>query len=129
MTDGPDHNRPVVLTCPTCGGAVEQATEGGLPCFTCHLGRRFAAAEMEEVQARQTERLHKTALRMFKEWAELARRGRFPWWHTEQRGPLLLDASCRADFPSSLMPLRGVGRVDTGPAGRTQNGAADLTAA
>ncbi len=66
--------RPVALTCPACGGPVEQATEGGLPRFACRRGHRFAAAEMNEAQFRQTRRVLETALRMFEERAELARR-------------------------------------------------------
>jgi hypothetical protein len=38
------------------------------------LGRRLAAAEMDEAQFRQTRRVLETALRMFNERAELARR-------------------------------------------------------
>ena len=38
------------------------------------LGHRFAAAEMDEAQFRQTRRVLETALRMFDERAELARR-------------------------------------------------------
>ncbi len=72
--DGPERARPVVLTCPTCGGALEQTTEGGLPGFACNLGHRFAAAEMDEAQARETARVLGVALRMFGERAELARR-------------------------------------------------------
>ena len=75
MPDGPGRERPpVALTCPTCGGPVEQATEGGLPRFACRRGHRFAAAEMDEAQASQTARVLETALRMFDERAELARR-------------------------------------------------------
>jgi two-component system chemotaxis response regulator CheB len=74
MKDGAERERPVALTCPTCGGAVAQTTKGGLPGFTCHLGHRFAATEMDEAQFRQTQRVLETALRMFNERAELARR-------------------------------------------------------
>jgi two-component system, chemotaxis family, protein-glutamate methylesterase/glutaminase len=74
MTNQPERKRPAALTCPTCGGAVAQTTDGGLPRFTCHLGHRVAAAAMDEAQCRQTERVLDTALRMFNEWAELARR-------------------------------------------------------
>ena len=40
----------------------------------CRLGHRFAVAEMDEAQFRQTRRVFETALRMFDERAELARR-------------------------------------------------------
>ena len=74
MADGSGRERPAALTCPTCGGAVAERTKGGLPRFACHLGHRFAAAEMDEAQSRETQRALDTALRMFGERAELARR-------------------------------------------------------
>lgn len=40
----------------------------------CRLGHRFAVAEMDEAQFRQTRRVLETALRMFNERAGLARR-------------------------------------------------------
>ena len=72
--DGPGRKRPVALTCPTCGGAVRQTVERDLPNFTCHLGHCFAADEMDEAQIYGTRRVLETALRMFNERAELARR-------------------------------------------------------
>src|SRR3954454_23462673 len=74
MTDQPECERPVTLTCPTCGGAVRQASEGGALRFACHLGHRFAATEKDQAQLREVERVLGTALRMFNERAELARR-------------------------------------------------------
>ena len=79
MTGGPEREPPpIALTCPACGGAVEQTTEGvvaRLACrLACRLGHRFAAAEMDEAQARETARVLAAALRMFDERAELARR-------------------------------------------------------
>jgi two-component system, chemotaxis family, protein-glutamate methylesterase/glutaminase len=74
MPDGPEGKRPIALTCPTCGGAVRQTTEGGLPRFACHLGHRFAPAEMDEAQFHEMQRVLETALRLFNERAELARR-------------------------------------------------------
>ena len=75
MPDGSERERPpVALTCPACGGPVEQATGGGLPRFACRLGHSFAAAEIDEAQARETARVLGAAVRMFGERAELARR-------------------------------------------------------
>src|SRR4051812_5130038 len=50
MEEKPERERPVALTCPSCGGTVAQTTEGGLPSFICHLGHSFAADEMSEAQ-------------------------------------------------------------------------------
>jgi two-component system chemotaxis response regulator CheB len=74
MEEKTERERLVALTCPTCGGAVAQTTEGDLPSFTCHLGHSFAADEMGEAQFHKTRRVLETALRMFKERVELARR-------------------------------------------------------
>jgi two-component system, chemotaxis family, protein-glutamate methylesterase/glutaminase len=75
MPDGTEREwPPVALTCPACGGPVEEAAGGGIPRFACRLGHRFAAAEMDEAQASETARVLEAALRMFKQRAELARR-------------------------------------------------------
>jgi two-component system chemotaxis response regulator CheB len=57
MEEKPERERPVALTCPTCGGAVAQTTEGDLPSFTCHLGHSFAADKMGEAQFHETRRV------------------------------------------------------------------------
>lgn len=41
---------PVALTCPGCGGAMKESKVDLLPLFTCHIGHRFAADNMEEAQ-------------------------------------------------------------------------------
>lgn len=74
MPGATEQKRRRTLTCPTCGGAVAQATENGLPGFARHLGHRFAIAEMDGAQARETPRVLGMALRMFGERVELARR-------------------------------------------------------
>ena len=66
--------RPVALTCPSCGGAVEQRSVDSLPYFECHTGHRFAAADMDEAQFQQVEQAVEVALRVLNERAELARR-------------------------------------------------------
>ena len=66
--------RPVALTCPGCGGAVEQRSVDSLPYFECHTGHRFAAANMDEAQFQQMEQALEVALRVLNERAELSRR-------------------------------------------------------
>jgi two-component system chemotaxis response regulator CheB len=66
--------RPVALTCPSCGGAVRQSQVDSLPYFECHIGHRFAAADMDEAQFRQMEQALEVALRVLNERAELCRR-------------------------------------------------------
>jgi two-component system, chemotaxis family, protein-glutamate methylesterase/glutaminase len=74
MTGGYDLKPPVALTCPTCGGAVADTTEDSLPYFTCHIGHRFAAADMDEAQFRQMEGALEAALRTLGERSALCRR-------------------------------------------------------
>jgi two-component system chemotaxis response regulator CheB len=74
MTGGYDLKPPVALTCPTCGGAVADTTEDSLPYFTCHIGHRFAAADMDEAQFRQMEAALEMALRALNERSALCAR-------------------------------------------------------
>ena len=74
MTGGYDLKPPVALTCPTCGGAVADTTEDSLPYFTCHIGHRFAAADMDEAQFRQVEGALEAALRALNERSALCQR-------------------------------------------------------
>ncbi len=55
MTQGYDLKPPVALTCPGCGGAMAETSEDSLPYFVCHIGHRYAAADMDEAQFRQME--------------------------------------------------------------------------
>jgi len=74
MTGGYDLKPPVALTCPLCGGAVRKTAEDQLPYFTCHIGRRFAAADMDEAQFREMESALEMALRVLNERSALCRR-------------------------------------------------------
>jgi two-component system chemotaxis response regulator CheB len=74
MTGGYDLKPPVALTCPTCGGAVADTTEDSMPYFTCHIGHRFAAADMDEAQFRQMEGALEAALRALNERSALCQR-------------------------------------------------------
>lgn len=74
MTGGYDLNPPVALTCPTCGGALADTTEDSMPYFTCHIGHRFAAADMDEAQFRHTEGALEAALRTLNERSAFCQR-------------------------------------------------------
>ena len=67
MTGGYELKPPAALTCPLCGGAVAQTSEDSLPYFTCHIGHRFAAADMDEAQFRELEKALEVALRVLNE--------------------------------------------------------------
>src|SRR4051812_13802232 len=81
MTDQPEYERPVTLTCPTCGGAVRQASEGGALRFACHrmfneraeLARRLAATQRKHARPVTAEHWEATAREMG-EAAEALRR-------------------------------------------------------
>lgn len=74
MTGGYDLKPPVALTCPTCGGALADTTEDSMPYFTCHIGHRFAAADMDEAQFRHMEAALEAALRTLNERSAFCRR-------------------------------------------------------
>lgn len=74
MTGGYDFKPPVALTCPGCGGALADTTEDSLPYFVCHIGHRYAAADMDEAQFRDMERALDVALRSLSERGALCHR-------------------------------------------------------
>jgi two-component system, chemotaxis family, protein-glutamate methylesterase/glutaminase len=65
---------PTALTCPECGGALWDVTEGGLVRFRCHVGHTFSAASVLTQQAGDLERSLWTAVRALQERATMARR-------------------------------------------------------
>ena len=65
---------PTALTCPECGGALWDVTEGGLVRFRCHVGHSFSAASVLTQQAGDLERSLWTAVRALQERATMARR-------------------------------------------------------
>jgi two-component system chemotaxis response regulator CheB len=74
VTGGYDFKPPVALTCPRCGGALADTTEGSLPYFACHIGHRYASADMDDAQFREMEKALEVALRSLGERAALCRR-------------------------------------------------------
>lgn len=69
-----DLKRPVFLTCPECGGSVDETSVDSLPCFACHIGHRFGTESMEEAQFRVVEQAFEVALRVLNERASLCGR-------------------------------------------------------
>ncbi|CAH2603574.1 Chemotaxis protein CheB [Rhodovastum atsumiense] len=79
LNEGYDLARPLALTCPTCGGALAETQDSALPCFTCHIGHRFVAADMDEAQFQAMERVLEMALRVLNERAALCERMAGTW--------------------------------------------------
>lgn len=67
-------NQPVALTCPSCGGSLKEDMVGQSPYYTCHIGHRFAIAEMDAGQVEKLEESFEIALRTLNERAGLCRR-------------------------------------------------------
>jgi two-component system chemotaxis response regulator CheB len=67
-------NRPIALTCPDCGGSVQETVEDSLPHYTCHIGHRFTASDMDAGQFHRMETALAVALRTLNERVELCRR-------------------------------------------------------
>jgi len=62
------------LTCPDCGGALWQVTEGNLVRFQCHVGHHYSSDSLVTEQDDRVERALWTAVRTLEERAELRRR-------------------------------------------------------
>ena len=69
-----DLGPPTALTCPDCGGALWDVTEGGLVRFRCHVGHSYSAASVLTQQADDLERSLWTAVRALQERATMSRR-------------------------------------------------------
>jgi two-component system, chemotaxis family, protein-glutamate methylesterase/glutaminase len=69
-----DLGPPTALTCPECGGALWDVTEGGLVRFRCHVGHSFSAVSVLTQQADDLERSLWTAVRALQERATMSRR-------------------------------------------------------
>lgn len=67
-------NAPVSLTCPECGGSLKETTVDSLPYFSCHIGHRFSAENMDEAQFQMMEQALEVAVRVLNERAALCAR-------------------------------------------------------
>lgn len=66
-------DRPVAVTCPDCGGALQQTQLGTLTQFRCHIGHVYSAEVMLAGQFLAMERSIESAMRSLNERAELCR--------------------------------------------------------
>ena len=73
MAAGYEHDQPVALTCPDCGGAVRRTELGTLTQFHCHIGHVYTADVMAAAQFAALEWTLASALRSLREREELCR--------------------------------------------------------
>jgi len=66
--------RSNVYTCPDCGGALEETTDGGLLRFRCKVGHQYSEESFTHLQAQEVEASLWAALRALEDRAELMRR-------------------------------------------------------
>lgn len=66
-------NKPIALTCPECGGAVEVKAMGKLHQYVCHIGHVFSADAMAAAHAHWVELHLNGALTKLNERLELYR--------------------------------------------------------
>jgi two-component system chemotaxis response regulator CheB len=66
--------RPVALSCPECGGALREITEGEVLRYRCHVGHAYDAELLLGAQTDVVERALWTALRALEDRAALLRR-------------------------------------------------------
>ena len=74
MPNAYDLDQPVALTCPDCGGALRESSADSMLYYTCHIGHRFAGANMDAAQYDLMEQALAAALRTLNERAALCRR-------------------------------------------------------
>jgi two-component system chemotaxis response regulator CheB len=66
--------RPLVLSCPDCGGPLAEVSNGPELRFRCHVGHEWTELAFEEAQGRALENALYVALRIVDERSELIRR-------------------------------------------------------
>jgi two-component system, chemotaxis family, protein-glutamate methylesterase/glutaminase len=66
--------RPSRLSCPQCGGVLDEVTEEGIARFRCQIGHAFTAEALVAAQDEELERALESALRMHRERVVLFRR-------------------------------------------------------
>jgi two-component system chemotaxis response regulator CheB len=66
-------HRPVALTCPDCGGALERNEIGTLSQYRCHIGHAYTGEAMATAQFEHMESGIERALRLINERVEMCR--------------------------------------------------------
>jgi two-component system chemotaxis response regulator CheB len=74
MADPPQLGRPSRLSCPQCGGVLNEVSEPGATRFRCQIGHAFTAESLVAAQDEELERALESAQRMHRERVVLFRR-------------------------------------------------------
>jgi two-component system chemotaxis response regulator CheB len=74
MADPPQVGRPSRLSCPQCGGVLNEVSEPGATRFRCQIGHAFTAESLLAAQDEELERALESARRMHRERVVLFRR-------------------------------------------------------
>jgi two-component system chemotaxis response regulator CheB len=74
MPETPPVGRPSRLSCPQCGGVLNEVSEIGATRFRCQIGHAFTAETLAAAQDEELERALESARRMHRERVVLFRR-------------------------------------------------------
>lgn len=74
MPESPQVGRPSRLSCPQCGGVLNEVVEPGTTRFRCQIGHAYTAESLVAAQDEELERAMDSALRMHRERVVLFRR-------------------------------------------------------
>jgi two-component system chemotaxis response regulator CheB len=74
MPDSAQVGRPSRLSCPHCGGVLNEVSDQGTTRFRCQIGHAFTAESLVAAQDDELERALASALRMHRERVVLFRR-------------------------------------------------------
>jgi two-component system, chemotaxis family, protein-glutamate methylesterase/glutaminase len=74
VPEPPQVGRPTRLSCPQCGGVLNEVVEEGTTRFRCQIGHAFTAESLVAAQDEELERALESALRMHRERVVLFRR-------------------------------------------------------
>lgn len=73
VTETQSFDRPIAITCPDCGGALDRSDVGTIVKFSCHIGHTYTAEIMAKAQSEEMERVMRAAVRFLNERAEFCR--------------------------------------------------------